>query len=208
MIKTNKWFFAGAKFSCKNLTNFVCTTLLYMENSIDFRLVFSLINGKISTLFRKKISEDFKEAHLEITSEQWDVLLAISMTDTCTQQQLGEATSFSKTTISRLLDGLEEKGLIQRDKSRVDWRANYIRITRKGQVVYNQTRLVAEQALKDILRGLTRNEIAIAQKSLSTIISNMKLLSMNKKREADEADLLLKKRRERLISKLILHKQS
>ncbi len=179
-----------------------------MENSIDFRLVFSLINGKISTLFRKKISEDFKEAHLEITSEQWDVLLAISMTDTCTQQQLGEATSFSKTTISRLLDGLEEKGLIQRDKSRVDWRANYIRITRKGQVVYNQTRLVAEQALKDILRGLTRNEIAIAQKSLSTIISNMKLLSMNKKREADEADLLLKRRRERLISKLILHKQS
>ena len=91
-----------------------------MENSIDFRLVFSLINGKISTLFRKKISEDFKEAHLEITSEQWDVLLAISMTDTCTQQQLGEATSFSKTSISRLLDGLEEKGLIQRDKSRVD----------------------------------------------------------------------------------------
>ena len=90
----------------------------------------------------------------------------------------------------------------------MDWRANYIRITRKGQVVYNQTRLVAEQALKDILRGLTRNEIAIAQKSLSTIISNMKLLSMNKKREADEADLLLKKRRERLISKLILHKQS
>ena len=74
--------------------------------------------------------------------------------------------------------------------------------------MYNQTRLVAEQALKDILMGLTRNEIAIAQKSLSTIISNMKLLSMNKKREADEADLLLKRRRERLISKLILHKQS
>ena len=178
-----------------------------MDFAIDFKLVFGLLNGKVSTLVRKKISNDFKEASLEITSEQWDVILAVSMRDTCTQQQISEATSFSKTTVTRLLDILEEKGIILRDKSRTDWRSNYIRITRYGLSVYNHARLTAEQSLKDALRGLSRTEILTAQKCLNTILENLYELEYNKKKEADEAELALKKRREKLINKLILHKK-
>ncbi len=178
-----------------------------MDYTIDFRLVFGLMNGRVSTLLRKKIADDFKEANLGITGEQWDVLLAISMRDTCTQQQISEATSFSKSTVTRLLDALEEDGIIIRDKSRTDWRSNYIRITRHGLEVYDKAKLIAEQSLKDALRGLTRMDTLIAQKSLNTVLKNLKELELNKKKEADEAELALKKRREKLINKLILHKR-
>ena len=49
-----------------------------MDASIDFRLILALMNGRISNMLRRKISEDLSSAHIEISSEQWDVLHAIS----------------------------------------------------------------------------------------------------------------------------------
>ena len=159
-----------------------------MDASIDFRLILALMNGRISNMLRRKISEDLSSAHIEISSEQWDVLHAISLSGTCTQQQLSEATSYSKTKMTRLLNALEEEGIIIRDKSRVDWRSNYIRVTRKGLEIYARAKVVA-------------------QKGLNQVLNNLKQMNIIKKQEEAEAEEALRKRREKLIRKLILHKR-
>ena len=56
--------------------------------TIDYRLIFALMNGKVSNAFRKRMNEDFRAAGLEIRGDQLDVLLAINMSDLCTQQDL------------------------------------------------------------------------------------------------------------------------
>ena len=84
-----------------------------MDFNIDYRLVFALMNGKASAMIKRKLNEDFRKAGLELSSDQGDVLLAISMRDTATQQQLCEATSVSKTTMTRLLDNLEDNDDVQ-----------------------------------------------------------------------------------------------
>jgi DNA-binding MarR family transcriptional regulator len=177
-----------------------------MDASIDFQLILALMNGRISNMLRNKISEDLESAHIEITSEQWDVLLAISLTDTCTQQQLCKATSYNKSKMTRLLNDMADAGIIIRDKSRVDWRSNYIRITRKGGAIYDKAKVIALRSLQDSLQGLTHNEIYIAQKSLNQVLNNLRQISLNKKQEEAEIEEALRKRREKLIRKLILHK--
>ena len=112
---------------------------------------------------------------------------------------------FSKATMTRLLNTLEEKGIILRDKSRVDWRSNYIRITRLGEKIRERANFIAMQTLKDSLRGLSRQEIFIAQKSLKTVLSNLN--EMNRQKNVNEMEENIRKRREKLIRKLILHKK-
>ena len=177
-----------------------------MDTSIDFRIILALMNGRISTMLRNKISEDLASARIGITSEQWDVLHAISLTDICTQQQLSEATSYSKSKMTRLLNDMADAGIIIRDKSRVDWRSNYIRITRKGLDIYDKAKVVALRSLQDSLQGLTHMEIFTAQKSLNQVLVNLRQINITKKKEEAEAEEALRKRREKLIRKLILHK--
>lgn len=178
-----------------------------MDTAIDYKLVLGLMNGRVSSSFRRKVNEDFHRAKVEITSEQWDVLLAISMQDICTQQQLSEATCYSKSTMTRLLNTLEEKGIILRDKSRTDWRSNYIRITRFGFQVYEKARTIALQSLQDTLHGLTHAEINATQNTLKTVLKNLQEINNEKKNEEIQAQKELQKRRAKLIRALIVHKQ-
>ena len=52
--------------------------------TLDYRLIFALMNGKVSTALRRRLNADFRAAGLEVTGEQWDVLMAISSRDLCT----------------------------------------------------------------------------------------------------------------------------
>lgn len=175
-----------------------------MDSNIDYRLVFALMNGKVSALLKRRLNENFHKDKLEISGDQWDVLLAISMRDTCTQQQLCEASSFSKSTMTRLLDSLENKDIIVRSKSRINWRSNYIRITRYGLTIRDKAKFIAVQTLKDSLRGLTKEDIYIAQKSLNTVLENLN--ELNRMSGIDDTEKALRERRDKLLRRLILHK--
>ena len=163
------------------------------------------MNGRVSSMLKRRLNDDFKKNDLRISGEQWDVILAITLHNVCTQQDLCNATSFSKTTMTRLLNALEAKGIILRDKSRVDWRSNYIRITRLGEKIREKANFIAVQTLKDSLRGLSRQEIIISQNSLKTVLNNLN--EMSQKKNENEVEENIRKRREKLIRKLILHKK-
>lgn len=176
-----------------------------MEFNIDYRLIFALVNGRVSSLLKRRFREEFRKADLQITAEQWDVLLAISMRDTTTQQQLCDATSFSKATITRIIAALESQGIVKRDKSRVDWRSNFIRITRQGEALRDRAQIIAVKLLKTTLDGLSRIDIITAQRSLKHVVDCLE--ELNRQPQETEAELHLRLRREELLRKLILHKK-
>lgn len=143
-----------------------------MDSSIDYRLVFALMSGKVSNALNRKLSENFKKAGVLISAEQWNVLLTLTMREVATQQQICDDTSFSKTTMTRLINQLVEMKIIERYKSRVDWRSNYLRITKEGLAIRDQAQYIASKTLKNSLRGLTPEEISAAQKGLNTVMEN------------------------------------
>lgn len=143
-----------------------------MDPDIDYRLVFALMSGKVSNALNRKLSENFKKAGVAISAEQWNVLLTLTMREVATQQQICDDTSFSKTTMTRLVNQLVEMKIVERYKSRVDWRSNYLRITKEGLAVRDQAQYIASKTLKNSLRGLTQEEISAAQKGLNTVMEN------------------------------------
>ncbi|MBR1917073.1 MAG: MarR family transcriptional regulator [Bacteroidaceae bacterium] len=142
--------------------------------TLDYRLIFALMNGKVSTALRRRLNADFRAAGLEVTGEQWDVLMAISSRDLCTQQDLCEATSFSKPTMTRTINVLEEMHLVTRRKARVDFRRNYISLTIKGLNMVDHAQAIAVRTLKECLRGLSKMEMLTAQNSLNIVLENLR----------------------------------
>lgn len=143
------------------------------SKTIDYRLVFALMNGKVSSALRRRLNDDFLAAGIDVNGDQWDVLIAVSSKDVCSQQDLCDATSFSKATMTRIINALEQKGLLLRRKARVDFRNNYITLTLKGIHLVNRAQAVAIRTLTESLRGLSRIDIAISQQSLKTVLDNL-----------------------------------
>jgi len=144
-----------------------------MDKEVDSRLVLALMSGKVSTALNYRLNENFKKAGVPLTVEQWNVLVILNRLVVATQQTICEETSFSKTTLTRLVVKMEEAGILCRTKSRADRRANYLRITRKGYEVYDKAHYVASRTLKVALNGLTKEDVAITQKSLHQVVDNL-----------------------------------
>ena len=51
---------------------------LTMEQfKFDIQLIFAILNGKVSTAINRKLHRNFRQNEIEISPEQWTILLAL-----------------------------------------------------------------------------------------------------------------------------------
>ena len=53
---------------------------------VDQQLVFAILNGKVSTAINRKLYRNFRQNGIDITPEQWTILLALWEKDGVPQQ--------------------------------------------------------------------------------------------------------------------------
>jgi DNA-binding MarR family transcriptional regulator len=70
-----------------------------------------------------------------ITQRQFAVLAAAGARDGCTQSDLVKATGIDRSTLAELVGRLTSRGLIARERSASDGRANTVRLTDEGRSV-------------------------------------------------------------------------
>ena len=72
--------------------------------SFDIQLIFAILNGKVSAAINRKLSRNFRQNGVEITPEQWTVLLFLWEKDGVTQhnsfdqnrQRIGRQSTFHR----------------------------------------------------------------------------------------------------------------
>ena len=94
------------------------------EFNFDTRLIFAILNGKVSAAINRKLYRNFRQNNLEITPEQWTVLLFLWEKDGVTQQELCNATFKDKPSMTRLIDNMERMHLVVRTSDKSDRRIN------------------------------------------------------------------------------------
>ena len=77
--------------------------------NFDIQLIFAILNGKVSAAINRKLSRNFRLNDMEITPEQWTVLLYLWEKDGVTQQELCNATFKDKPSMTRLIDNMENR---------------------------------------------------------------------------------------------------
>ena len=75
---------------------------------------------------------------LGLTCSQFDVIATLGDTEGMTCRELSEKTLVTKGTLTGVLDRLETKGLIARVPSREDRRSIFIRLTSKGDALFQK----------------------------------------------------------------------
>ena len=144
------------------------------EFNFDTRLIFAILNGKVSAAINRKLYRNFRQNNLEITPEQWTVLLFLWEKDGVTQQELCNATFKDKPSMTRLIDNMERMHLVVRTSDKSDRRINLIHLTKKGRDLEDKSRFVANKTLKEALQGLTLEELSVSQEVLRKVFMNTK----------------------------------
>ena len=139
--------------------------------NFDIRLIFAILNGKVSAAINRKLSRNFRQNGLEITPEQWTVLIFLWEKDGVTQQELCNATFKDKPSMTRLIDNMERQHLVVRISDKRDRRTNLIHLTKDGK---EQARIIAGKTLREALNGVTVEELSIGQEVLKKIFFNTK----------------------------------
>ena len=75
----------------------------------DIQLIFAILNGKVSTAISRKLHRNFRQNGIEISPEQWTILLSLWEKDGITQQELCNATFKDKPSMTRLIDNMERQ---------------------------------------------------------------------------------------------------
>lgn len=143
-----------------------------MELNIDLRLIFAILNGKVSAAINHKLTSDFHANEIGLTPEQWTVLLYLSDQDGVSQQQLCQATYTGKPSMTRLINSMEHTGIVKREKNISDRRENLIRLTPQGRQLKIRAQKIAGHTLKEALRGLGQESLIISQEVLRRIFEN------------------------------------
>ena len=140
---------------------------------LDYELVFAVISGKVSSAINRRMYRDLRNAGLDITPEQWSVLMFLWQQDGVTQREIADATYKDKPSITRLIDNLERQGLLYRKQDNVDRRTNKIFLTQAGQDLHKSARVVTLGTMQTALNGLNKQEIEQAQYLLKKVFSNI-----------------------------------
>lgn len=143
-----------------------------MELDIDLRLIFAILNGKVSEAISKKLQKNFMESGIDLTSSQWTVLLYLTEQDGVSQQQLCEATCKDKPAMTRLLKSMERNGYIQRNERVGNRRCHEVHLTMKGKLMKQRAQRVADRTMKQALRGLSHDMLVTSQDVLRRIFAN------------------------------------
>ncbi|MGD9210969.1 MAG: MarR family transcriptional regulator [Desulfobacteraceae bacterium] len=130
-----------------------------------------------SRLLSNILAMRFQETNIDMTAEQWGTVLILLNGEAMTQRQLGERLYLEKSSVSRLIDGLERRGWIVRTKNPKDSRQKLITLTPKVLEVAEHCAAIARGVLEEAQLGMTEDEMIVCRSFLSRIITNLRKLT-------------------------------
>lgn len=141
--------------------------------SYDHNKTLGYLTGLASRLLNNMLGKRFQEAGIALTAEQWGAIILLLNNDGMTQGQLGELLCLEKSSVSRLVSGLERRGWVARTKSPGDSRHKLVSPTPKVLETAERCAVIARAVLEEAQRGMTEDEQVVCRSFLARIISNL-----------------------------------
>ncbi len=140
---------------------------IVLENALPF-----FLHGVYQRL-RTVTYREFKQHGLEITPEQWIVLVRLWQRDRRTVSELSESTQRDKPTMSRILDSMERSGLVRRTADENDARTRIIELTREGKAMRKKLVPVAKSLVAQLEAGISEADLLTVRRTLRRMFENL-----------------------------------
>ena len=116
---------------------------------------------------------DRRATSLGVTRAQWKVLFRLTRFPGLRQVELAEMLDIEPITLSRIVDRLEEAGLVRREADPTDRRAWRLELTDKAQPLISKLRKLADGLIEEAFDGLDDGELALMRAKLTKIRENL-----------------------------------
>lgn len=126
---------------------------------------------KLRYLIKGKLQKSLK--NYDISLDQWIILSRIYQNEGSNQKKLAEVSHKDRAVITRILNILENKGLIERKKSYHDKREFLIYLTDKGNDLYKETSAIISQNSQKINSVFSDSELKQFKSLLDKLGSNL-----------------------------------
>ena len=123
--------------------------------------------ARIATAFGEEVRP------LGATLQMWRLLAALHEQDGRRMGDLSETTSIEVSTLTRLVDGMEKKGLVARRRDPDDARVVALWVTAAGRRLTDRIVPIAERYEKVALAGFGRQESEVLRQALRRLYDNI-----------------------------------
>lgn len=115
---------------------------------------------------------DRKAAGLGVTRAQWKVLFRLTRSPGLRQVELADLLEVEPITLCRIVDRLEEAGLVERVRDPADRRAWRLHVTAQAQPLVEKLRAVADELFAETFGGIDPQDLENARQVLARIREN------------------------------------
>jgi len=115
---------------------------------------------------------DRRAVGLGVTRAQWKVLFRLERQPGLRQIELADMLDIEPITLSRIVDRLEEAGLVERAADPADRRAWRLHVTARAQPLIAKLHAVADEMISEAFAGIDPRDIEITRKVLARAREN------------------------------------
>jgi DNA-binding MarR family transcriptional regulator len=108
----------------------------------------------------------------DVTVAQWPVLSSLYSGHSQTPAELAEHIGVNRGAITRLLDRLEKKELVERESSAHDGRSFQVRLTERGRSIVPQLAALSREVNGQFLSGLSSSQVSQLEGTLRSMLDN------------------------------------
>jgi DNA-binding MarR family transcriptional regulator len=123
--------------------------------------------GETAHALRKAFTR--RAASVGVTGAQWKVLFKLTLKPGLRQTDLADLLDIEPITLTRIIDRLQEAGLVERTPDPSDRRAWRLHVTAKAQPVVGKLRAIADEMTAEAFAGIDPKDIEVTRTVLAQV---------------------------------------
>jgi len=123
--------------------------------------------GETAHALRKAFGR--RAASIGLTGAQWKVLFKLTLKPGLRQTDLADLLDIEPITLTRIIDRLQEAGLVERTPDPTDRRAWRLHVTEKAQPVVGKLRAIADEMTAEAFAGIDPQDIEVMRQVLARV---------------------------------------
>lgn len=127
----------------------------------------------LNHLLTKQLNEQLEQAQANITADQFRLLTHLWRKEGITQQEMANCLNRDRAGVTRMVDILENQGLIKRIADKNDRRVNLLFLTQTGKDLEKVARECAQKTLNILCSGFTETEKTLFETLILKGIKNL-----------------------------------
>ncbi len=129
--------------------------------------------NRLSALARRDLGQRFRAGGHDVSAEEWAILMLLWREDAQSPGAMSKRTVRDPTTMTRLVDAMVRKGLVERRADAADRRRSLVCLTPRGRAAQGDLVALATPMIETALRGISPEDAELTVRVLSRMVANL-----------------------------------